>query len=42
MEEEEQNIDLTRYLNVVLHHWWVIVLVFVVFASAAVTSHRVV
>ena len=37
MEEEEQSIDLGRYLNIVLHHWWVIVLVFVAFSAAAYT-----
>ena len=35
MEQEEQNVDLTRYLGVLLHGWWVIVLVAVSFTGIA-------
>ena len=35
MEQEEQNIDLTRYLGVLLHGWWVVVLVAVSFTGTA-------
>ena len=34
MEDEEQGLDLGRYLGVLLHWWWVIGLAVVVLAAA--------
>ena len=35
MEEQEQNIDVGRYVGVLLHWWWVVVLAVAVFAGGA-------
>ena len=35
MEQEEQSIDIGRYVGILLHWWWVVVLGIVVFAGIA-------